>query len=169
MQIASSRFPSVISFIACEIFTSRKVKGNDGETARNAPNGGWHTVWCSSCAVQDHCYKFRLFHAQMSISVVKTHPGGCLFWQNSFWWVSLPLAYPASRLQSTDAKTKPLSHFTPVFFWLMNPNISIILHHSKVSHLQSSALQPYCSFLLTWAQVSDTQGAELSVWGCHRS
>lgn len=34
----------------------------------------------------------------------QTHPGGCLFWQNSSWWVSLHHAYPASCLQSTTQR-----------------------------------------------------------------
>lgn len=95
--------------------------------------------------------------------------GGCLFWQNSFWWVSPPHAYAASHLQSTNAKPKPLSHFTDVgFFWLMNPNFSIILHHSKVSYLQRSALQPYCSFLFARARVHFEDMPDILVLNCMR-
>lgn len=91
--------------------------------------------------------------------------GGCLFWKNSFWWVSLPHAYAASRLQSTNAKTKPLPHFTAVgFFWLMNPNFSIILHHSS----RNPALQPYCSFLLAGARVHFEDMPDIPVLNCMR-
>lgn len=148
-----------------------KVKGNDGETACNAPSSCWHTMRRSGCAGHDGCCQSRLFHTQVSISVVKMQPGDS----------SLTELFPCATLHPVSKGPMQRPNFFLMslmyFFWLMNPQTSTVLHHSKVSCVQGSVPQCHRSFHPARAQIIDNlwYSHQISLcWnpctsGCHRS
>lgn len=83
---------------------------------------------CSGFAVQDHHHKFRLFLA-LSVVLSKYILGALALTERYLVGVSAP----AYHLEESTQRVNPFLTLLRCFFQLMNPNISIILPHSKVS------------------------------------
>lgn len=97
-----------------------KVKGNDGETACNALSSCWQTTQLSGCADHDGCWHSRMFHAQMSISIVKMQPGGSSPTE-LFPCLVLPcILFPKGQCKKPNFFLMSLMYF----FQFMNPQIS---------------------------------------------